>query len=161
MKYLILEDDENKIRQLAEFVSENFKGAMHDACRSYNSGLRRIVETIYDFILLDMSMPTFDVSHKEPGGRFRAYGGKDILVEMSRKGLSTRAIVVTGFDSFGEGDNKISLGELNAQLFERFPDIYLGAVYYNAAENNWKDNLKRIINSIQSGADNAKNPNCR
>jgi CheY-like chemotaxis protein len=142
---LIVEDDENKSRQLSEFIRKSLTDAVVTERRSYRSGLYHIVHSELSLILLDMSMPTFDVSSQERGGRTRAYGGRDILDEMRRRKITTRVIVVTQFETFGEGADRTTLAELDSELKASFPGNYLGSVYYHPAQSNWQDDLRRIM----------------
>lgn len=148
MKLLIVEDDENKRQQMERFIRTKFSSADVSQRHSYQSGLKAILADTFDAILLDMSMPTFDKSAEEAGGRYRPFAGKEILAQMQIRGLKTPVIVVTQFDTFGEGSSGISLGELKSNLQEGFPELYVGTVYYNPALNNWGDELSHLLSSL-------------
>lgn len=145
MGFLIIEDDENKLRQIKEFLQIKFPNMELITKRSYHSGLKEIVKENFDIIFLDMSMPTFDVTPESSGGRFRTYAGKDIMEEMLRLNINSKVIVVTQFDIFGEGENYITIIELGRQLQRDYLSIYLGTVYYNASEANWKHDLEKLL----------------
>ncbi|QDT44621.1 hypothetical protein Pan241w_47340 [Gimesia alba] len=85
MLTVIIEDDENKRKQLVNFVKELLPSSEITERRSYQSGLKEILGSTPDLVLLDMSMPTFDVTPKDKGGRTRAYAGRDILEEIDRR----------------------------------------------------------------------------
>jgi chemotaxis response regulator CheB len=146
MRILIIEDDELKRAQLALLIQTNDAMAFIEFAKSMNSGMRAVLENSYDLILLDMSMPTFDVDVEENGGNPQYYGGSEILYEMDRHNISTPVIVVTQFDKFGEKNNELTLNELDHQLKEDILRNYKGAIYYNSALNDWKIEL---INKIQ------------
>ena len=82
MFVLVVEDDQNKRKQLFRFLEENYKEWTVDAAESYHSGLRRLLAGGYGLLLLDMTMPTYDVSADEPGGETKGYGGWEILEEL-------------------------------------------------------------------------------
>lgn len=142
---LIIEDDENKLKQIKDFLQSKFPTLDLITKRSYQSGLKEIVRGHFDLIVLDMSMPTFDVTPDSSGGRFRTYAGKDIMEEMIRLNILSKVIIVTQFDIFGEGESYITLSEMSMQLKESYPSIYLGTVYYNASEANWKQDLEKLF----------------
>ncbi|WP_459477360.1 response regulator [Clostridium saccharoperbutylacetonicum] len=144
MKILIIEDDDNKSEQISQYIN-NRNDCELVIKKSYLSGIKEIFNGNHDLILLDMSMPTYDITPTEPGGRFRLFGGEDILREMKRKKIDGKAIVITQYDSFGDGE--ITLEELDERLYKQFPLIYLGLVYYNASISNWSDNLNKLINT--------------
>jgi hypothetical protein len=72
-----------------------------------------------------MTMPTYDVTPSERGGRTRVFGGREILRAIARRKLPARVIVVTQFESFGEGKQKKTLSELSQELRRDFPDNYV------------------------------------
>lgn len=141
MRILIIEDDANKYTQIKELISAQPMDYDIVITRSYQSGLKEIFESDYDLIILDMSLPTFDITQQEQGGPFRTYAGEEILTEMRRKNVTTETIVITQFESFGEGEDSITLEQLKTRLKDKFPRIYSGTIYYNAAESNWKNEL--------------------
>jgi CheY-like chemotaxis protein len=152
MKMLIIEDDEDKLKTLAEFIDFEFKGYEIEAAKSYNSGLKAIIKGngVYDFILLDMSMPNYDISPIEPsGGNPESFAGSELLAQMKLRGIRTPTVVVTMFDAFGDNSSKVSLSQLVEKLAEQFQPNFRGSVYYNPAEDGWRTSLKAIINEIR------------
>jgi CheY-like chemotaxis protein len=145
MRILIVEDDQNKLKQLASFIMDRWPDFEITERRSYRSGLAEIVSNHYDLILLDMSMPTFDKTPEESGGRTRIFAGREILWQMAKRDIRTATMIVTQFESFGEGVDQMSLSELEKDLETAFSTSYLATVYYNAAHENWKEALVRHI----------------
>lgn len=145
MELLIVEDDEIKFRQIYDFL----KAELHDLNitkrKSYQSGLKEIISYKYDLIILDMSMPTYDITSTESGEPYRAFAGKEILSEMKRKKVSARTIIVTQFENFGQDEDITTLEELKNTLYNCFPQTYKGTVFYSAAESNWKDELRLLL----------------
>ena len=74
LRVLIVEDDEFKQRRLEQVVRTFQPTAEVRSERSVNSGLRGIIDFHPDLILLDMSLTTFDVGPREPGGDLRTLG---------------------------------------------------------------------------------------
>ncbi|MDO7848525.1 response regulator [Hymenobacter sp. M29] len=144
MKILLVEDDEEKRQQLSLFMQEEF-GAQVTEARSRQSGVGALLRDQYDLIILDMTMPTYDVTPTEDGGRSQAYAGRDILQQMERRGIHTKAVVVTQFDRFGPAEDEVTLPVLDAQLEAAFPDTYVGAIYYNVGYAGWRENLRSVV----------------
>jgi CheY-like chemotaxis protein len=144
MKVLLVEDDEDKREQLREFLSSELSAEVIEA-RSRQSGIHALLKDSFDLILLDMSMPTFDITPTEDGGRPQAYAGRDILHQMDRYAITTKVVVVTQFDRFGQSEDEITLPELDKQLEVAFPDNYLGAVYYNVGYAGWQESLRILL----------------
>ncbi|WP_083892170.1 response regulator [Corallococcus coralloides] len=141
MKILIIEDDLNKLQRISELIRERAPDAQVTERKSYQSGLKEALKEHPDLIVLDMSMPTYDISPTEKGGRTRPYAGREILSELKRKHVSSRVVVVTQFESFGEGVDAMTLSQLKAQLRADHAKNYLTTVYYHPSETGWRDNL--------------------
>lgn len=142
IKILIVEDDLNKCNQLKESLQKSLGDLIIEERRSYQSGLKEIINVKYDLILLDMSMPTYD-----DGERYRAFAGRDILQQMMRRKIYIKTIIVTQFETFGD-DNKVSIEELKESLESTYKEIYSGIVYYNAGLLNWKEELITLVKNI-------------
>ncbi|SCZ59370.1 response regulator [Thiohalomonas denitrificans] len=148
MKVLLIEDDEEKATKVSGFVSSEYKGAEIAVARSINSGLRALISGVgsLDVVLLDMTLPSFDVSPQEPsGGAPENFAGRELLAQMKLRGIEIPTIVVTQFDSFGEGDAKVSLNTLATELSSQYGAQFKGYVYYNSAQEGWRAALDKMI----------------
>jgi CheY-like chemotaxis protein len=153
MKILLVEDDENKRKQIISFFDDAFPKSSITVARSYQSGLKAITGDRYDLALLDMTMPTFDIDMNESGGRPQAYAGREILRQMQRRGIKTPILVVTQFDRFGENRDSITLSELDKQLRTDHSENYIGSVYYDVTFSKWREELYRYIQGLDSTAE--------
>ena len=145
MKILIIEDDPNKAGQLMKFLEDKLSSINIKLKKSYKSGLKELLRDDYDLILLDMSMPTFDITIEESGGKPLPFAGKEILRQMKRRNVTIPAIIVTQFESFGEAEKKITLDKLKNELSQEFSRIYIGTIYYNPAGSDWQNLLLNLI----------------
>jgi CheY-like chemotaxis protein len=148
---LIVEDDENKRLQLIQLINEISPEINIRIAKSFHSGLQIIVDENHDLILLDMTMPTYDIGQNEDGGRPQHYAGREILRQMARRRILTPVVVVTQFDVFGEDTDAMTRDQLDLQLHKDYPQTYIGTVYYNAAMSEWKHALKQIIRGLVKG----------
>lgn len=142
---LVIEDDESKCAQICAVLTQNFESVEIFSARSYQSGLKELIRRPFDLVVLDMTMPTFDRGQNESGGRVRPFAGRDILEQVDRRGIYCRAVVVTGFEILGEGENEKTLRALSSELAERFPSIFCGSIHYNPAVNEWETELVQIF----------------
>lgn len=148
MKIIVVEDDETKLEYVTEFLKSEYQEDMElEVYKSYRSGLKGIFEgaNTTDLILLDMSMNTYDITAYETGGRKRAYAGRDILDQMKWNEVYLPVVVVTQFETFEEYGRTRTLTELCSDLERLFPEIYLGYVYFDSSQNNWREDLKIFI----------------
>jgi len=148
MKVLLIEDDKNKIAQIVQVLSSSVGPPDLECAYPYRSGLKAILERDYDAIILDMSLPTYDVTETEAGFQFRPFAGREILSEMKRKRRVSKTVVLTQFETFGAGSDTTTLKELTQELQQEFAGIFIGTIYYNASETNWKTELINKLKSV-------------
>jgi CheY-like chemotaxis protein len=148
MKVLVIEDDENKRKQIVQFLAGEFPQLEMLTAQSYQGGLRAIISDEPDVILLDMSMPSFDITADDDGGGKQAYAGREILRKMHRRGVVVPVIVVTQFDQFGDPGSVVTLGELDVRLRTAHPDVYTGSVFYSAGSDSWKADLTTRLTAV-------------
>lgn len=150
MKILLIEDDKKKAQDIKDYINETMDGNTNLQVRqSYQSGIRELIKSSFDLLLLDMSIPTWDKSINEPGGNFEKFGGYKVLKESKRKGKIIRTILVTMFEDFGSDDSSLNLNDIDAELKSRFSPYYLGFVFYNARESDWKNKLSLLLSNLK------------
>lgn len=147
MKALIIEDDDLKTRRLKGFLEQEFPEYVIEVARSYKSGLRALVSEVRSIVILDMTLPTFDIVPGSDGGRPLSLGGKDLLRQMKRRSLLYPTIVVTGFDSFGSEPRNVTLAQLGGELEAEFSGFYIGSIYFNATSDDWRDQLRAFLHT--------------
>lgn len=147
MKILFIEDHPYKQGQILGFLSESYPESVVTTKSSYNSGLKELKEnnSIYDLVLLDISMPNYDISAEESGGDFLPLAGKLILKEMYLREIPTQAIVVTMHGSFEDGTKMI---DLHNDLKFEFSENYVGYVFFSPVNTDWKNQLEVLINKF-------------
>ncbi len=148
MKILIIEDDSNKMQRISNEIREIKTDALITEARSYQSGMQLLMSVKFDFLLLDMSLPIFDISPEEDGFRVDPFSGRNILGEMFRKDVIVPTVVITMFETFGDGSDLMTLDELDKELSENYSSIYKGVIYYNSSEINWKESLKTFMEKM-------------
>lgn len=148
MKILLIEDNQYKITQLQEFLGSEFPLIELTIRNSYHSGLKEVKQNskLYNLILLDISMPTYDIQAGEQGGTPLSLAGKLILNEMNLRDIDTKVIVVTMYENYVDGTKLL---ELDKQFQSEFSTNYIGYVYFSPDDTTgWKHNLKIKIETI-------------
>lgn len=146
MKILIVDDDRAKIDKIEEVVLNKLEVDIINKRYSYQSGIKEILnaENIeYDLVLLDMTMPTFDITSRDNGGQRKDFAGKEIMRYMKRKKVLTPVIVITQYDILGA--KSIELSDIMIELEDKYGEFYLGTVYYDVRIENWKSEIISII----------------
>lgn len=155
MNILIVEDDDQKYKHISSFLIESCEIKIKiTRNKSLHSALDSITSNIFDLILLDMTLPTFDISVHEDGGRPQARAGREVLRQMKRRNINFPVIVITQFDVFGVGKDEITLDELNLQLMNSHHGTYLGAIYYSTYSDKWKKDLIDFLVGINKRCSN-------
>lgn len=139
-KILLVEDDEEKRDEIIELLNSNFDVNIISKM-SFQSGKKAILENVFDLILLDMDIPTFDINIYEKGGRKQAFGGRMLMSEMQRFNIETKVIVVTQFDYFESANDGLNIKELDKQMLESFSNFYCGYIQIRGGVIDWKEKL--------------------
>jgi len=145
MKILLVEDDQNKRDRISALVASTLPHATLISALSYRSAVDKIVSETWDFLLLDMTLPTYDVTEHEDGFQTEAFAGINVLREMKRRQIHIPTVVVTQFETLGEGVEKQSLSELRKYLETQYPETYLGTIFYAPGESSWMPKLTEYL----------------
>lgn len=145
MKIIMIEDNEHKRKKLKDFILSFDVEIVIEEASSYTTGLDKCLNNSYDLLILDMTMPTYDKSSTESGGRFRTYGGKDIVRKLKRKNKNIPFIIVSQYPKFNENSKTLSLQELGNMLESYVPTYYLATIFYDTSSSNWKKTLEEEI----------------
>lgn len=145
MQILIVEDDVSKAEQLSAAVAVSAPDATLTVRRSYQSAVKEVTQRRYDLLVLDMSMPTYDINGPGQGGTIRGFAGWDVMRELKRRHIHVHTLVVTQFETFADGGERITLEQLGEELQNEFGKQYLGIVYFSALETKWKDELGKVV----------------
>ncbi|MBY8825183.1 response regulator [Sphingomonas colocasiae] len=151
MSALIIEDDDFKVDRMTGFLQTEAPQLSVEIARSYKTGLRALVAKPRTLVLLDMTLPTFDVQRGSDGGRPLSLGGRELLRQMKRRGATWPVVVVTGFDTFGTGPSHLTLEQLDTELRREFDSFYLGSVYFSATSDTWRDQLRVLADGALTG----------
>ncbi len=147
MRILIVEDNQDKKDAIVGFISSLSFEFDVTTRESLSSGLQEVIlNSDVDFIILDMSMPTFDFTDEEAmGGGAESFAGKEFLEQLFLRGVNIPVVVLSQFGLFGKGSSSKSLKSLDDELKEKFSQFYLGAIYYNVSMDEWKQELKNLL----------------
>jgi CheY-like chemotaxis protein len=152
-RILIVEDEAPKSKHIEDMVAGLAPNANISTARSVNSALDYLEAEPIDLLLLDMSLPTFDVGERESGGRPQGFGGTEVLRHMVMAEIECPTVVITGYEGFTrEGGAMVDLAQLRKELTDEFPTILRAVLHYNSTIDEWKTVLAATIrNSGISG----------
>jgi CheY-like chemotaxis protein len=143
---LIVEDEAPKRERLLQFLSTQRVDVKMRTARSVRSAIEEIQKEPPQLLLLDMSLPTFDIGPEEPGGRPQGFGGVEVMRYVDLFEIKIPIIVVTAYEAFSrDGGIAVNHEDLDRQLRSEHPDTYRGLVYYNSLFSDWKTQLSGLI----------------
>ncbi|GJH36316.1 response regulator [Paraburkholderia hospita] len=148
-RVLIVEDEAPKLLHIERFLCSVVNNLQIVSARSVNSALDELEHMLPDLLLLDMSLPTFDIGERENGGRPQGFGGIEILRYMALAELHCPTIVITGYEAFlRETGKHVDLSQMRSELMNEFPDFLKGVLHYNSSYDEWKDSLASVLKEI-------------
>lgn len=150
MKILLVEDDAGKRGDIRSELSDSLRDVDEECVviekESLRSAWRALVADTFDLLLLDMSLPSSDVSDDSAPNEPESFAGREILDQMRLRGIHTPVLVVTQYRTFERGT--ISLEELVAGFEERYAPFFRGYIYYNASSETWRRQLNTHLLEI-------------
>jgi CheY-like chemotaxis protein len=146
---LLIEDEDPKRTHIERYLKECSGELTIRVAKSVNSGLDALETELPDLLLLDMSLPTFDVGNGEGGGRPQGFGGVEILRHMTFAEWECPTVVITGYEAFPrEAGHPLELPQLRHELAAEFPRLFRGILHFNSTYDDWKAELKRLLQEL-------------
>jgi CheY-like chemotaxis protein len=144
-RVLIVEDIETKRLSIQEVVESVVVPVEVHFAASVKSAIKLLEEESYSLILLDMSLPTFDLTTSEGGGTPRPRGGMELFAHLGGAGLEVPVIVVSAYGALEERGSMVSLEEISARLRRDYPELFRGSVLFDSVYTVWADQLTSLI----------------
>lgn len=153
MKILVVEDDEFKLRSVRRLLEEEFRSSETYFARSISSAMRELEQNInVNAVILDMSLPTFDVGPGESGGRPQGFGGLSVIQHLDAMDIGAAVIVLTQFLQFGDREDSMGTSELIKLLKDDYPDHFRLLIHYGAGSDQWKADLIRALRAVSEAS---------
>lgn len=149
MKFLIIEDDEYKKDKIVGCLQDNYSNINCKHVQSVSSALNHLEALSEDtIVLLDMSLPTYDLNESNSGGRPQGFGGIEILRNMEFYELTNKVIVITQYESITYDNRTLDAEALKVELANEFPDNFFDLIQFNVITDNWKKELITKLSEI-------------
>lgn len=147
-RLLFIEDTQEKARTVSEFIAAAHPEISMEVVQSFNAGWATLKTSPPELVIVDMSLPTFNQSLSEGGGRFRHFGGRELLDRMAAHKLKTKVCILTQYSRFGE-KRDTTLPQLEKQLYSKYPELLVAVIFYNPAADEWKALLSKAFAKAQ------------
>lgn len=142
---LIVEDIDTKSRSIQELVRSVISPVDIHCAASVKSAIQLIEKFDFSLILLDMSLPTFDLSKAEGGGTPRPRGGMELFAHLDGSGVEVPVIVVSAYGALEEKGSMVSLEEISSRLRRDYPALFQGSVLFDSVYTVWAEELTQLI----------------
>jgi CheY-like chemotaxis protein len=149
---LVIEDDEPKQRSIVSFLNRHLiTGCRIEIAQSLSSALGRLTQMAIALAIVDMSLPTFDLTKdRRGGGQPQGFGGADILRFIDSETTDTRSVVVTQYEEFdllGDGARQ-DLSALESLLKNDLDARFLGVIHYSSQHGPWQLDLLIVLKQL-------------
>lgn len=151
VKILIIEDDKNKSSQIIERLNSQYSNLTFSEKRSFQQGVKSLRNSSFDLLLLDMTLPTFDIDTNSGGGKIRNFAGREILEEMLQREINLKTIIITQYESFGE--EQITISKMRTILKEKYHKNFIEIIYYSSSSKSWFENLTKLVGELNESTD--------
>lgn len=149
MKVLLVEDEDPKREAVLSHIVREFPDFDVEIASSVRSALAKLKTNRFELLLLDMSLPTFDIEPGEPGGRPQGFGGYEVLrhLEMAEIGLPT--LVITAYEAFPSSNGApVGLDALKKDLSRDFPTLFRGLIQFDPIAGEWGYHFRTLVEQI-------------
>lgn len=150
LNILVVEDNPHKRLRIVEYLNTSHADIKVTEKWSFTSGNQALLHSIFDLVLLDISLPTYDRIGSESGGRFRTLGGREIARKIARSNIPTKIIFVTQYDAFSDKGTSYTFDSLKSELKRECGERFLGMVFFNSTQTTWKEVISKAIESIKT-----------
>jgi CheY-like chemotaxis protein len=145
MKILLIEDDENKRHNILNALQRECPSATIVTTHSVRRAIDTLAGQPFDLVVADMSLPTFDIELREPGGTPRPFGGIEVFEFLERIDCGVPVLVVTSYPILTDGKRSLSVKDLQQQLHREFPSNFAGIIYFDSALTDWERDMQQFL----------------
>lgn len=146
MRILLVEDDKLKMNDIINYLDTFKKKIEVETACSVESGVQSAVDNTYDLILLDMTMPNFNITEKSDGGKSYKNGGEIVVKELLDEEVDFRCAIITQYETF----NNETIDQISQRISKLCQDNYFGYIKYSTDNDAWKGKLKELIEHVEN-----------
>ena len=145
MQVLLVEDDEFKAADLIRLLQERLNGGVLTRAASVTSALRALTTSTFELIILDMSLPTFDLSGPGGGGSPQGQGGIEVLRRARRLKATSEYIIVTQYPDIEIEGSEVPLNQAAERLSVHFKLRVKACLPYEFDRDDWQEAFRNAL----------------
>lgn len=149
VKCLIVEDDQFKMEGIRSHLQSIFVNGIEVLeCQALASATALLASNVFDLAIIDMSIH----SHEPQAGAGSPFplssGGLDVLFEISSTPNATHCIILTQYPDIEIESLPIPVDMAKNEILDKFGIHVAGCVRYLENDNQWKTDIKTILEQI-------------
>ena len=148
MNVLLVEDDEFKAADIAKVLTDSLPHAKVQRATSVTSALRSMTNQNYSLVVLDMSLPTFELSGPGGGGSPQGQGGLEVLRLARRLENSSPFVIVTQYPDIDLDGRDVPLPAASKAL-QRFGVDVRKCILYEFDGDSWRAELRECLSGMR------------
>jgi Response regulator containing CheY-like receiver, AAA-type ATPase, and DNA-binding domains len=147
MKILLIEDERHKREEISSYVTEFYKNSVDIVnVDSVRDAVLTIGASRYNFIILDMALPTFSNTEEgATGGLDQALGGIEVLRALKSKGIIGTIIIITQHPLITVSGKTYKLADAIPILSKRYEQNIIGGFIYKYRSHSNNNKLVSIL----------------
>lgn len=155
MNVLLVEDDEFKAADIAKVLADSLPDAEVQRAMSVTSALRAMTNDSYSLVILDMSLPTFELSGPGGGGSPQGQGGLEVLRLARRLENRSPFVIVTQYPDIDLDGREIPLPAATKAL-RRFGVDVKKCILYESDGDAWRAPLRECLSEMNGNRTGGK-----
>jgi CheY-like chemotaxis protein len=153
MKILLIEDDEFKASDIAKVLADTLPDATVQRAMSVTSALRAINGEKYSLVILDMSLPTFELTGPGGGGSPQGQGGLEVLRLARRLNNMSPFIILTQYPDIEIDGRDVPLAAASKALRGQFKIDVKMCLLYEFDGDAWREPFRECLSTISNTSD--------
>jgi CheY-like chemotaxis protein len=145
---LLVEDDEFKAADIAKVLSDSLPDADVQRAMSVTSALRAMTNDTYSVVILDMSLPTFELTGPGGGGSPQGQGGLEVLRLARRLGNRSPFVIVTQYPDIDLDGRDVPLLAASKALHKFGVDVKK-CILYEFDGDSWRAQLRECLSELR------------
>jgi CheY-like chemotaxis protein len=141
MKFLVVEDDDFKITQVLMCLATRLPEATVAAVGSVQAAVLEIAGGPFDFIILDMALPSHTVKVGESAPQSMLSGGLEVIMELSYLNRSDPVIILTQYPEIEIEGTLLELRAAGVRLRELYSTVVQQVIHYQHGSDGWMRSL--------------------
>lgn len=145
MKILVVEDDQFKLDAIQRVVRQQLRQHEIVFCKSVQTAVRAITHNDFDFLILDMSLPSHDLEAAAGLGIPRLSGGIEVLFELQYQNKNPRTLILTQYPEIEMENKMVPLAGVADYVSENFEIEISGCIFFDFEQEEWSRQLAESL----------------